>query len=92
MSLRVEVKAEDPIRRRGLAAMLARAGFVLVHEAPDVVLCDDAARAAETEAPVVEQCVVPLPVPSFSSSCSSSFNILQLLAGCPPSLRSLPTP
>ncbi|MGA9867150.1 MAG: response regulator transcription factor [Acetobacteraceae bacterium] len=53
MSLRVEVRAEDPIRRRGLAAMLAGAGFVLAHDAPDVVLCDDAAPGAEVEAPVV---------------------------------------
>lgn len=53
MSLRVELRAEDPFRRRGLTAMLARAGFVLVHDAPDVVLCDDATLAVEIEAPVV---------------------------------------
>ena len=53
MSTRVRLEAADPIRHRGLAATLEQAGFVLVDDAPDVVLCDDAARPAETEAPVV---------------------------------------
>lgn len=54
--LRVMLRADDPIRRQGLASMLAAAGHVPVSEAPDVILCDqprDARLPAEAEAPVV---------------------------------------
>jgi DNA-binding NarL/FixJ family response regulator len=54
--LRVLLRAGDPVRRQGLAAMVERAGHRLVTEAPDVVLCDlapDTAPPAEAEAPVV---------------------------------------
>lgn len=53
MTVRVRLHAGDPVRRRGLAAMLERAGFVLDGEVPDVVLCDDGDWPAEAEAPVV---------------------------------------
>jgi two-component system, NarL family, nitrate/nitrite response regulator NarL len=55
-ALRVLLRTGDPVRRRGLAAMVEGAGHVVVTEAPDVVLCDlarDAAPPAEAEAPVV---------------------------------------
>jgi two-component system nitrate/nitrite response regulator NarL len=55
-ALRVLLRASDPVRRRGLAAMVEGAGHLLVTETPDVVLCDlerDAASPAEAEAPVV---------------------------------------
>ncbi len=54
--LRVRLVADDPIRHRGLTAMLENAGFVLVADAPDVVLADLGDREApwvEAEAPVV---------------------------------------
>jgi DNA-binding NarL/FixJ family response regulator len=54
--LQVRLAAGDPVRRRGLAAMLETAGHVLVEEAADVVLCDIAAGTApppEAEAPVL---------------------------------------
>jgi len=54
--LRVLLHADDPVRRRGLGAMLEAAGHVVVAEAPDVILCDlasDAAAPGEAEAPVV---------------------------------------
>jgi two-component system nitrate/nitrite response regulator NarL len=55
--LRVRVHANDPVRRRGLAAMLEAAGHHLTDETPDVELCDmDRASAPlpkEAEAPVV---------------------------------------
>ena len=56
MSVRVRLDASDPIRRRGLAAMLEQGGYALAEEAPDVVLCDlgaGTAPPAELEAPVV---------------------------------------
>jgi two-component system, NarL family, nitrate/nitrite response regulator NarL len=55
-ALRVLLRTSDPVRRRGLAAMVEGAGHLVVTEAPDVVLCDlahDAAPPAEAEAPVV---------------------------------------
>ena len=55
-SLRVLLRADDPVRRQGLAAMLQAAGHVLTDESPDVVLCDldrDTFRPAEADAPVV---------------------------------------
>ncbi len=55
--LRVRVHATDPVRRRGLAAMLEAAGHVLTDETPDVELCDLDRGASpppkEAEAPVV---------------------------------------
>ncbi len=56
MSLRVRLLAPDPIRRRGLAAMLEQAGFTIADDAPDVLLCDLATGAsppAELDAPVL---------------------------------------
>lgn len=54
--LRILLRADDPLRRQGLAAMLETAGHALVAEAPDVVLCDPARGAelpGEAEAPVL---------------------------------------
>jgi len=54
--LRVRLHAPDPVRRQGLAAMLAAAGHEQVAETPDVILCDvgPAQRVLpEAEAPVV---------------------------------------
>lgn len=54
--LRVLLRADDPVRRQGLAAMLEGAGHRLVTETPDVILCDlarDTEPPAEAEAPVV---------------------------------------
>lgn len=54
--LRVALRAADPVRRHGLAAMLEAAGHVLSDDAPDVVVCDLAlgdAPAGEAEAPVL---------------------------------------
>jgi two-component system, NarL family, nitrate/nitrite response regulator NarL len=55
--LRIRVHTTDPVRRRGLAAMLEAAGHVLTEETPDVELCDLDRSAAplpkEAEAPVV---------------------------------------
>ncbi len=55
--LRVRVHAADPVRRRGLAAMVEAAGHVLTDETPDLELCDmDRASSPlpkEAEAPVV---------------------------------------
>lgn len=53
MTLRVRLEATNPIRRRGLAVMLEEIGFALVGDSPDVVLVDEAAVPAETEAPAV---------------------------------------
>jgi DNA-binding NarL/FixJ family response regulator len=55
-ALRVALRAADPVRRGGLAALVQGAGHVLAEAEPDVVLLDlDDADAvpAETEAPVV---------------------------------------
>jgi two-component system nitrate/nitrite response regulator NarL len=54
--LRVLLRAGDPVRRQGLAAMLEAAGHTPVSETPDVVLCDlthDAEPPGEAEAPVI---------------------------------------
>jgi two-component system, NarL family, nitrate/nitrite response regulator NarL len=54
--LRVLLRADDPVRRQGLAAMVEGAGHRLVTETPDVILCDlarDTEPPAEAEAPVV---------------------------------------
>jgi len=55
--LRIRVHAADPVRRRGLTAMLQAAGHVLTDETPDVELCDLDRTATplpkEAEAPVV---------------------------------------
>jgi DNA-binding NarL/FixJ family response regulator len=54
--LRVLLRAGDPVRRQGLAAMLEAAGHLPVSETPDVVLCDlarDAVPPGEAEAPVI---------------------------------------
>ena len=56
MSLRVRLVASDPIRRRGLSAVLAEAGHTVVVAAPDAVLFDAGpgeVPPAEAEAPVV---------------------------------------
>jgi two-component system, NarL family, nitrate/nitrite response regulator NarL len=57
VSLRVRLIASDPIRRRGLTALLDEAGYAVVADSPDVVLCDSEPGAVapppETEAPVV---------------------------------------
>jgi DNA-binding NarL/FixJ family response regulator len=56
-SLRIRVHTTDPVRRRGLAAMLEAAGHVLTDETPDVELCDldrsSTPLPKEAEAPVV---------------------------------------
>jgi two-component system nitrate/nitrite response regulator NarL len=55
-ALRVLLHADDPVRRRGLTAMLEAAGHLVVAETPDVMLCDlasDMDPPAEAEAPVV---------------------------------------
>jgi two-component system nitrate/nitrite response regulator NarL len=54
--LRILLRADDPVRRQGLAAMLEAAGHSLVTDTPDVILCDlarDVEPTAEAEAPVV---------------------------------------
>ncbi len=56
MSLRVRLQASDPIRHRGLAAMLEQAGFAITEDSPDILLCDltiDAAPPTELDAPVM---------------------------------------
>jgi two-component system nitrate/nitrite response regulator NarL len=55
--LRVRIHAADPVRRRGLTAMLQAAGHELTDETPDVELCDmdrsSSPLPKEAEAPVV---------------------------------------
>ncbi len=54
--LRVLLRAGDPVRRQGLAAMLEAAGHTPVSETPDVVVCDlarDIVPPGEAEAPVL---------------------------------------
>jgi two-component system nitrate/nitrite response regulator NarL len=54
--LRILLRADDPVRRRGITAMLEAAGHVLVADTPDVVLCDLTGAAgppAEAEAPAI---------------------------------------
>jgi two-component system nitrate/nitrite response regulator NarL len=55
-SLRIMLHTSDPVRRRGLVAMLESAGHLVVADAPDVVVCDlarDSSPPAEAEAPVL---------------------------------------
>ena len=55
--LRIRIHATDPVRRRGLTAMLEAAGHVLTDKIPDVELCDldrtSSPLPKEAEAPVV---------------------------------------
>ena len=54
--LRILLRADDPVRRQRIAAMLEEAGHLLVADTPDVVLCDltrDARPPAEAEAPAI---------------------------------------
>jgi DNA-binding CsgD family transcriptional regulator len=52
--LRVRVHATDPVRRRGLVAMLEGAGHAVTDDTPDVELCDTGqSLPRESEAPVV---------------------------------------
>lgn len=55
--LRIRVHASDPVRRRGLVAMLEAAGHTPTDDPPDVELCDmdrsSAPLPKEAEAPVV---------------------------------------
>jgi DNA-binding CsgD family transcriptional regulator len=55
--LRIRVHASDPVRRRGLLAMLEAAGHIPTAETPDVELCDmdrpSSPLPQEAEAPVV---------------------------------------
>jgi two-component system, NarL family, nitrate/nitrite response regulator NarL len=56
-SLRIRVHTTDPVRRRGLTAMLEAAGHALTDETPDVELCDldhvTTPLPKEADAPVV---------------------------------------
>jgi two-component system, NarL family, nitrate/nitrite response regulator NarL len=56
-SLRVRIHATDPVRRRGLAAMLEATGHTVTDNTPDAELCDlsrgTRALPHEAEAPVV---------------------------------------
>jgi DNA-binding NarL/FixJ family response regulator len=56
-SLRIRVHAADPVRRRGLVAMLQAAGHVLTDDTPDAEVCDmdrsTTRLPKESEAPVV---------------------------------------
>lgn len=51
--LRVRIHATDPLRRRGLAAMLQGGGHVATDDTPDVELCDGIQPLPEAEAPVL---------------------------------------
>lgn len=52
--LRIRVHAADPVRRRGLTAMLQAAGHAATDDTPDVELCDTGTTPPrEAEAPVV---------------------------------------
>ena len=57
VGLRIRVHTTDPVRRRGLAAMLEAAGHVLTDDTPDIELCDmdrsSTPLPKEAEAPVV---------------------------------------
>jgi DNA-binding CsgD family transcriptional regulator len=58
--LRIRVSAPDPVRRRGLAAMLETAGHTVTNETPDVELCDGGGKLPrEAEAPVVALTATP---------------------------------
>jgi DNA-binding CsgD family transcriptional regulator len=51
--LRVRLHAQDPVRRRGLEAMLLAGGHTITQDSPDVALCDVNQSAPETEAPTL---------------------------------------
>jgi DNA-binding CsgD family transcriptional regulator len=58
--LRIRVSASDPVRRRGLAAMLEAAGHTVTGDTPDVELCDGGGPLPrESEAPVVALTAAP---------------------------------
>lgn len=62
--LHVRLAVADPVRRRGLVAMLAAAGHTVVEEAADVVLCDllpGGTPPLEAEAPVLALTDGPAP-------------------------------
>jgi DNA-binding CsgD family transcriptional regulator len=62
--LHVRLAVTDPVRRRGLAAMLTTAGHTVVDEAADVVLCDllpGSTPPPEAEAPVLALTDGPAP-------------------------------
>jgi len=62
--LQVRLAVTDPVRRRGLAAMLAAAGHAVADEAADVVLCDllsGSTPPPEAEAPVLALTDGPAP-------------------------------
>jgi two-component system, NarL family, nitrate/nitrite response regulator NarL len=62
--LLVRLAVTDPVRRRGLAAMLASAGHTVVDEAADVVLCEllpGSTPPPEAEAPVLALTDGPAP-------------------------------
>jgi two-component system, NarL family, nitrate/nitrite response regulator NarL len=62
--LQVRLAVTDPVRRRGLAAMLAAAGHTVAGEAADVVLCDllpGSTPPPEAEAPVLALTDGPAP-------------------------------
>ena len=62
--LQVRLAVTDPVRRRGLAAMLAAAGHSVGGEAADVVLCDllpGTTPPQEAEAPVLALTDGPAP-------------------------------
>lgn len=62
--LQVRLAVTDPVRRRGLAAMLAGAGHTIADDAADVVLCDllsGTKPPPEAEAPVLALTDGPAP-------------------------------
>ena len=62
--LQVRLAVTDPVRRRGLSAMLAAAGHSVAGEAADVVLCDllpGSSPPPEAEAPVLALTDGPAP-------------------------------
>jgi two-component system, NarL family, nitrate/nitrite response regulator NarL len=60
--LRIRVHATDPVRRRGLTAMLEAAGHAVTGDTPDVELCDmGQSLPRESEAPVVALTATPPP-------------------------------
>jgi DNA-binding CsgD family transcriptional regulator len=62
--LHVRLAVADPVRRRGLAAMLAASGHSVAEEAADVVLCDllpGTTPPPEAEAPVLALTDGPAP-------------------------------
>jgi two-component system nitrate/nitrite response regulator NarL len=81
--VRVRLDASDPIRRRGIAAMLEQAGHEVAEESPDIVLCDVTAGAAppsELDAPVVAL-TDGAPPAQVAGVLPHSANLAQLDAG-----------